>query len=450
MNPAPDSLDLPPGSHIHVVGVAGVGMSALAQLLLDLDFRVTGSDRFLDQGESVPVLGQLERAGVVLVPQDGRAVCPGSACVVVSTAIEDDNPDLFAARSHSVGVVHRAALLADLCSASRLVAVTGTAGKTTVTGMIGWLLERCGMDPTVVNGGGVVNWLSPDRAASVRKGAGEWWVVEADESDRSLLSFRPDIAVITNASKDHFPLEEVHGLFVRFADRCCGSILVGPGLSSIPGMERAEEVPGGVEAVEGGYSVAIGEGYASVPLAGKHNAANTGMALAVCRQLGCSDEQLAEHLGSFRGIERRLERVGESNGAVVIDDYAHNPSKISAAWTAVAPSSGRVMGVWRPHGFSPLNLMFDELVEAFVTVCQKDDCLFLLPVFYAGGTAKGSPSSDEVARALRARGVNVEVEADFGGLERRLRDELGVGDTLLVMGARDPGLPRFARRMCGR
>ena len=442
------AVELQPGAHVHVVGAAGVGMSALAQLLVDLGYCVTGSDRFLDQGEPVPVLALLESAGVELLPQDGSGVRADTACVAVSTAIEDENPELIAARGHSVPVVHRATLLSSLCADFRVVAVSGTAGKTTVTGMIGWILDQVGLDPTVVNGGGIVNWMTPERVASVKRGNGQWWIVEADESDRSLLAFTPDVAVITNASKDHFALEEVHRIFSRFAARSRGPVIVGPGLTAIPGLESAEEAPGRTEVIDGSVFLVIEDLRIPVPLLGEHNGENARIAIAVCRSLGCALDDIAQALETFGGIERRLEVVGKARGITVIDEYAHNPSKITAAWTAVAESTPRIFGVWRPHGFGPLALMFDELVDAFSMVCRKEDRVVLLPVFYAGGTAQGSTTSGDLAAALRARGVDVCGADDFDEVEIQAGEFLQEGDTLLVMGARDPGLPRFARRMC--
>jgi UDP-N-acetylmuramate--alanine ligase len=371
-------MELQPGAQVHIVGVGGVGMSALAQILVDLGYRVTGSDRFLDQGETVPVFAQLEAAGVKFLPQDGSGVRTDTACIAVSTAIEEQNPELVAGRDHAVPVVHRASLLASLCGDSRVVAVSGTAGKTTVTGMIGWIFDQIGLDPTVVNGGGIVNWITPERVASVKKGAGRWWIVEADESDRSLLEFTPDVAVITNASKDHFALEEVYRIFAQFAARSRGPVVVGPGLAAIPGLENAEEAAGRTEVIDGSVSLVVGDLRIPVPLLGAHNGENARIAVAVCRSLGCSLKDIAHALKSFRGIERRLEIVGKVLGSTVIDEYAHNPSKISAAWSTVAELSPRIFGVWRPHGFGPLALMFDELVDAFCRVCRtgaRCECL---------------------------------------------------------------------------
>ena len=214
--------------HVHVVGAAGVGMSALAQALVDAGYRVTGSDRYVDQGQAMPVLEQLRLAGVRLLPQDGSAITASTACIAVSTAIEEDNPDLRRAQALGVEVVHRAAMIARIVAGRRLLAVTGTAGKTTVTGMIGHICAEAGMDPVVINGGVVTNWQSERRVGSVRKGAGDIAVIEADESDRSLLSFQPHYSVITNITKDHFELDEVVRLFRAFRERTASWSVLGP------------------------------------------------------------------------------------------------------------------------------------------------------------------------------------------------------------------------------
>ncbi len=191
-------------------------MNWLAQLLLAEGYSVSGSDRFLDQGKAPTALQLLQRQGLTLRRQDGSGAVPGLDAVVISTAIEDDTPDLAAARRHGIPVLHRAELLAQLAAPHMLIGVTGTAGKTTVTGMIGWTLEQLGADPTVVNGGALLDWRAPDRLGNFRRGRSDCWVLELDESDRSLLRFHPDWAVITNVSQDHFALAEVEALFNRF------------------------------------------------------------------------------------------------------------------------------------------------------------------------------------------------------------------------------------------
>lgn len=423
-------------AHIHLVGVAGVGMNPLAQALLAAGFAVSGSDRFLDQGQELDILPKLARAGVRLVPQDGSGLTAHTAAVGVSTAIEKDNPDLIAATRLKIPIRHRSELLAELARNRTAVAITGTCGKTTTTGMVGWLLEQVGADPTVVNGGILLNWASADRIGNVRAGKSPLWVIEADESDRSLLNFHPDWAIVTNMSADHFSLEETRQLFAQFLRQVKRGAIGGtdtglppdfaPRLSARSGAFRY----GGVDF--------------TVPQPGFHNAANALQAVQLCEKMGHPLPALAEALSRFKGIHRRLEPVGQGR-VDVYDDYAHNPAKIAAAWQTLAPHYRRIIGVWRPHGFTPLSNMFDDLVETLPRILRPQDRLFLLPVYYAGGTAAKKLDSPDLVARLQSHGAPVEMAADYPPLETRWKNLLRPGDAVLVMGARDPHLPAFAR-----
>ena len=432
--------------HYHVAGVAGVGMSALAELLLGLGHAVSGSDRSHDQGHRLEVLDRLQRAGLHLRPQDGSAVTSTTAALLVSTAIEADNVELQAARRHGVEVVHRAAMLARLARGREVVAIAGTAGKTTVTALTGWLLAELGRDPTVVNGGVVLNWAGPDRPGNVRVGGGGPWVFEVDESDRSLLQFQPRWAGLTNVSKDHFELAEVVELFRSFCAQVREPVLCGRGVEQVLGLsaDRAVVEPDWSPAA-GGFTYG-GEHFA-VPLPGRHNLENALLAVRLCEALGCDRAAVARALPRFRGVGRRLERVGTFQGAAVYDDYAHNPAKMAASWRAMREVAGRVLGFWRPHGFGPLNLMQHELADALAGAMGPTDRLFVLPVFYAGGTARAVLTAEQWVGQLQARGMAAEHVADYEQLAERLRGLAGAGDAVLGMGARDPGLPQFARRL---
>lgn len=432
--------------HVHVAGVAGVGMSALAELLLALGYRVTGSDRTVDAGGYSEAIETLCRAGLEIVPQDGRAITATTAALAVSTAIEADNPELLAAQRIGVEVVHRAALLARLAGGRRLVAITGTAGKTTVTALVGYLLEQAGFDPTVVNGGIVLDWRSPTRLGNVRIGASPWWVIEADESDRSLLRFHPDHAIITNISKDHFELDEVHRIFRTFATQVRGEIVGGTDIARVVGRPVHTPEFRFLHSPQGWAFDCEGVQYVT-GMPGRHNAENALLAISFCLRMGADPARLREALARFSGVHRRLEVVGTFQGARVIDDYAHNPAKIAASWRAVSENARRVFGFWRPHGFGPLALMHDELVEALAAAMRPDDRFFVLPVFYAGGTATRTVTSDDFVAALRARGVAAELVADYPALRARLKAGAQSGDAILGMGARDPELPRFARAL---
>lgn len=449
-------MEAEPQKHYHMVGVAGVGMSALAQVLLAHGYAVTGSDRFLDEGRDLDVFHKLRSAGVDLLPQDGTGVQSHTAAAIVSTAIEEDNPDVTEARKHSIPIIHRTDMLAFLACGHRFIAVTGTSGKTTVAGMLGWIFECVGRDPTVVNGGSVLNWQTQYRIGNVRIGRSNLWIVEVDESDKSLLRFEPDWVVVTNITKDHFELSEVTELFRLFARRVRMGVVCGPGVAAILQAGGANELKPSVALVEepfepyeeGGIYGFWYKGYSfRSPLLGRHNAANAFVAVVLCDRLGLDLAAVRNALMSFKGIERRMEQIGTVRGVAVVDDYAHNPAKIAAAWETVAALHRRVIGVWRPHGHGPVALMEKDLEETFATVCRADDRLILLPVFYAGGTLKKKASIEDLAKALKDRGINAEAVENYELLLGRLPRECESGDCVLCMGARDPYLPVFARQM---
>ena len=441
------------GGHVHVAGVAGVGMSALAQALRWTRARVTGSDRFFDQGQDLPVFSALRASGVEIVKQDGAAVDARTEAVVYSTAIEDGNPDFVAAKKAGVPLRHRAEMLAELARGKTVLAVAGTAGKTTVTGMLGWTLEQLGADPAVVNGGALVDWADARRVGNVRRGGENApWVIEVDESDRSLLNFRPDWSILTNVSQDHFTLAEVQDLFRAYAAQVRTGIVCGAGVAAILGKQNARivELVAVPERTAAGFAVVWRGLKLAVPQPGAHNALNALAAAELCAQLGYAPEKIAEALGRFGGIQRRLERVDVGGGVRVVDDYGHNPAKLAAAWAAVAAPGNRVLGAWRPHGYGPLRAMLEPLAESFASVCRPQDKLWLLPVYDAGGTADRSIHSGALVEKLRVRGVAAELAESYDELGTALAREARAGDTILTMGARDPQLPVFAREMAAR
>ena len=439
---------------IHVVGVAGVGMSALAQALAWTHPALSGSDRHLDGGRRLPELDALEKAGIRLTPQDGSAVLPGTEAVVYSTAIEPDNPDLAAARALGIPCRHRAEVLAGLAAGHPLLAVAGTAGKTTTTGMLGWILEQTGADPTVVNGGALVDWAAPDRIGNARRGAPSApLVLEVDESDRSLLDFTPDWTILTNISQDHFSLEEVQELFRRYADRVRTGIVAGPGVAEVLGPQRAAVVSppfeGATPIPGGGWQMPWRGTILRVRLPGKHNLANALLAAETAvLAAGADPAAVAEALWRFNGIRRRMERTDRGGPVRVFDDYAHNPAKIAAAFEAAREdASGRILAAWRPHGFAPLRNMMEPLAATFAAALRSTDRLWLLPVYYAGGTTTKDVSTADLIARLQALGAPATATPSIPDLEATLRATARPGDTLLLMGARDPDLPLLAHRL---
>ncbi|HNS80212.1 MAG TPA: Mur ligase family protein [Kiritimatiellia bacterium] len=429
--------------HFHLAGAAGVGMSAMAELLLSLGAEISGSDRFHDQRQDLPVLRTLAARGMHLVPQDGSGIRCGTAALICSTAIEGDNPEIARARSLNIPIITRGDMLGRLSAGHRCIAVAGTSGKTTVTGMTGWLLAELGADPTVVNGGAVIGWDEGEHVGSIRMGKSGLWVAEADESDRSCLFLHPEWNIITNISRDHFPLPETIELFRQFASQTSERVVCFPETAKL--LSNSLAVENTVFRNGKSWSFILNKLEITSPLPGRHNAENALLACALCIATGYDAEAVRKALASFKGIRRRLELVGEARGIRVFDDYAHNPAKIAAAWSTIAEDSSRVLGVWRPHGFGPLRQMKEALVEMFRAELRGNDQLFLLPVYYAGGSAEKDVSSDELAAALKAQGVNASAVPDYQELTRLILQEADAGGSVLVMGARDPMLPVFAR-----
>ena len=422
---------------IHLVGIGGVGMSALAQAYLDAGHAVSGADRTLRAGGTrTPVLDALAAQGVRLFPDDGSGVDAATEQLVVSTAIEDANPDLAAARARGIPVVHRAAALSRLLASRKLVAVAGTCGKSTVTAILGHLLVECGFDPLVVNGAQIAGWdAHGTRVGSVRKGAGEFAVAEVDESDKSLTAFKPYAAIVTNASADHYSKEEMDAVFDAFIRDVPGPV--------IDGRDR-----------EGRACRDLETAITSFPMPGAHNRANARLALAMACALGADPAQAAAALASFPGVERRLQRVGSlpcgDRQVAVFDDYAHNPEKLHAMWTTLADAYPRgVAAVWRPHGYGPLRKMLEPLAAAFRGVMRPQDALVLLPVYDAGGTADRSVNSDALASRLADASGAVVLVKDLKEAEDYLRARADAFGAIVTAGARDPGLPVLARRLAG-
>jgi UDP-N-acetylmuramate--alanine ligase len=417
-------------------------MSAVAQAALGAGLSVSGSDRYYDGGEPLPVLGQLAHAGVSLYPQDGSGVRAGADAVVVSTAIEAGNPDVLAAGAASVPVVHRSVLLASLAEGRTCLAVAGTCGKSTVTGMAGWILQQAGLDPTVVNGAPVTNWQSETAVGNVRLG-GDLLLIEADESDRSLLNYAPRHAVITNMSADHFDMTETRRVFEAFRARVSGHCI-----GALDGAAYLAEV---VPQVEAGGSRFMFRGVPfRLAVPGAHNVENALHSVMLCELAGVTVAQCAAALATFRGIHRRLEVAARVDGVTVIDDYAHNPAKITAALAAVQPFAGRLVAVWRPHGYGPLRAMLDGLADAFAVLRGGRHRVLLLPVYDAGGTADRSIGADVLAARLAGHGVDVACVPDYAAVRQVIRESaLTAGDVVLVLGARDPGLPSLARNLLG-
>jgi UDP-N-acetylmuramate--alanine ligase len=444
-------------------GIGGSGMSALARLLLARGEPVRGSDRSRDRGDTPAKFAALESAGARLFPQDGSGVDGTVQTVVVSTAVEPEVPDVRAALARGLPVRKRAELLADEFHRYPLrVAVGGTSGKSTVTAMTAHILAAAGLRPTAVNGAEVPGWGGGGAAAAnVLAGGADVCVIEADESDGSIALYRPSIAVVTNVSLDHRPLPELRTLFADFAARaedgavlnadCPESGALGAGAANTvrfgiaaPDADvRAEEIETrgwGTRFRVAGFPVEL-----QVP--GRHNVANALAAIAAAGLAGVDTAAAAAALRSFAGLRRRLEVVGARGGVTVVDDFAHNPDKISASLAALRGAGGRLLVVFQPHGYGPTRLLWAGLVSAFAEGLDPRDLLILTDIYYAGGTAARDLSAADLARDVVSAGRRAEHIPSRADIAARVAREARPGDRVVVMGARDDTLPEFARRL---
>ncbi len=404
--------------HIHFIGIGGVGMNGLAQLAALSNYSVSGSDR--GYTPAAELFQALEKLGIRISPQDGSGISKETARVVYSTAIESDNPDLLEAKKLGIPLLHRAEFLKELIGDDELIAVAGTAGKTTTTGLLGWIFECLGKDPSVYNGAAVLNWKTEESLGNIRKGSSKLWIIEADESDKSFLNFHPTHSIITNISKDHYELDELHAMFNQFESQTSGTTIRG---------DSAD-----FQALD-----------LDVPMLGKHNLENARCAAKLCAELGLDMARVRDAVARFKGIERRLKVAGEIAGITVIDDYAHNPAKIAAALSAVSEAYENVHAYWRPHGFTPLFQCQEDLIRTFKQAHPKS--IFILPVYYAGGTVEKKTTSADFVGKLNSAGVPAVLVQDYTTLKHELEQCAQSGDAILGMGARDPELPLFTKKL---
>ncbi|MEA3038641.1 MAG: UDP-N-acetylmuramate--alanine ligase [Sphingomonadales bacterium] len=450
-------------------GIGGSGMLPLACILRASGAEVAGSDRSLDQGRVADKFAFLEAQGIRLFRQDGSGLVSPDQVLVASAAVEESVPDVQAARRLGAERITRAELLARLFNAAPVsIGVAGTSGKSTVTGMIAWILHQAGRDPIVMNGAVMKNFASAERPfASALIGHGDVFVSEVDESDGSIALFRPTVAVLNNVSLDHKSLDELRGLFGDFAAEA-GKVVAN--LDDEDVRRLAETVPadrltgfsfegraaalsgGAIEAGDGFIRFAVRAGteerLVTLRLWGAHNARNALAAIGAARAAGVPLDQASAALESFRGLRRRFEIVGERNGVTVVDDFAHNPDKIAATLAAArAGLSGRLLLFFQPHGYGPLRLMKEALVDTFVENMGEDDVLILSDPVYYGGTVDRSVGSEDVVAAIRAAGRRAEHIADRAACGDRLVALARPGDRILIMGARDDTLSDFARQV---
>lgn len=457
-------------SPVFFSGIGGSGMLPLASIVRASGAKVAGSDRSLDAGRTPHKFDYLRSLGIQLYPQDGSGLKEGTI-LVTSAAVEETVPDVI--RAKELGLTHltRPQFLARLLnSAQRSIAVGGTSGKSTVTGMIGWILHACHRQPTVMNGAVMKNFVTPSAPfASALVGDPELFVSEVDESDGSISLYRPEVAVLTNISLDHKEMAELRGLFAAFllrarkavvnlddpetralADLIPATSCVGYGFDSPGTAFMGKDLQ--LEAGSASFAVEAGGERHQVQLMvpGRHNASNALAAIATTHVLGINVGDAANALARFEGLRRRLETVGEAGGVTVIDDFAHNPDKIAATLATLRAHPGKLLIMFQPHGYGPITKMGEELAQALADGMAPDDRLFLPDPVYQGGTVERTRGSDWLAAQVSERGRDALHLASRNEIGDELVSEARAGDRILIMGARDDTLIDFARDLVHR
>jgi UDP-N-acetylmuramate--alanine ligase len=439
---------------IHFVGIGGIGMSGIAEVLLNLGYRVQGSD----VSANANVQRLRERGAKVFVGHSGSNVAD-AAVVVVSTAIKRDNPELMLARARRLPVVRRAEMLAELMRLKQCVAIAGTHGKTTTTSLVATLLETAGFDPTVINGG-IINAYG----TNARMGAGEWMVVEADESDGTFLKLPADIAVVTNIDPEHLDhfrnFDAIKSAFFSFVENLpfygfAVLCLDHPTVQDLVGKIEDRRVVTYGENPQADYRlvdvafdgemtnfgvVARDKGGGqtlldrlTLPMPGRHNALNATAAIAVAHQLQASTESIRSGLANFRGVKRRFTRTGEWNGITVFDDYGHHPVEIAAVLRAArSATKGKVIAVVQPHRYTRLHSLFDEFAACF----NDADAVIVADVYSAGESPVLGADKDALTVAIRAHGHrNAQALPGPEKLADMIKTLAQPGDFIICLGA---------------
>jgi UDP-N-acetylmuramate--alanine ligase len=448
-------------------GIGGSGMLPLALIVKARGHDVEGSDRSLDAGRTATKFDFLKARGIALHAQDGSGVTSSSQLLVTSAAVEDTVPDVVAAKALGCPQVTRPQLLAQLVNSAKVsIAVGGTSGKSTTTGMIAWILYATRRDPTVMNGAVMKNFVAGDFPfASAIVGEGDIFVSEVDESDGSIALYNPTIAVLNNIALDHKAMDELRRLFTDFISKAQVAVL-NLDNDETRRLHDALKLPGAVTysltdtdadfsisdlvTQPDGQSCIVTEKSTGerqricLQTPGRHNLSNGLAAIAAARACGLTLREATMALMNFVGIRRRLEVVGTAKDITVIDDFGHNPDKIAATLATLHAFPGRLLVMWQPHGYGPIRQMKDQLIEMFARDLAAKDILLMPEPAYFGGTVDRTMGSNIIAKGVTTAGKQAFALPDRSACGDRLVDLARPGDLIVIMGARDDTLSEFA------
>lgn len=445
---------------VFFIGVAGTGMSAIAQYLAGIGKKVTGSDRYFQEGVTNDTRQKLEAEGIQCFMQNGEGITDKTELVVVSAAIEDTVAEVQKAKQLGIPILKRSALLALIADTKKTIAVGGTSGKSTTSAMLFDILQFAGLHPSVISGAGLVSIIKEGKIGNAKVGKGEWLVIEADESDGSIVEYHPELGLLLNVDKDHKEMDVLMDVFSVFKKNTRGLFVVNQSHPEAAKLSHHKQSDFSVNTASGAGYIATDfhqEGLRisflinNIPFhlntVGRHNMENALAAAAVANQLGVDLSVCAAALANYEGIYRRHQVLGKKEGIWVIDDYAHNPAKCAASIEACQFIAPKVIAWFQPHGYGPTRFLRNDFVQEIGRVLRADDEIWMSEIFYAGGTATKDISANDLINDLKQLGKPAFFVEHRNLLVEAIRPHLTDNCVLLLMGARDPSLEQFGRQV---
>ena len=405
-------------SNVFFIGVAGTGMSAIAQYLKGIGKEVSGSDRYFHPNEPNETKEKLEAEGIRCFLQNGEGITNKTDLVVVSTAVEDTVEEVIKAKQLNIPIIKRAELLAIIGRSKKTIAVGGTSGKSTTSAMLFDILQHAGMQPSIISGAGLTSIIKEGKIGNAKVGSGEWLVIEADESDGSIVNYTPEVGLLINIDKDHKEIDTLIEIFEQFKKNTSEFFVVNQShalakkLSANPAYNFSVDTSDdaayhATDFQQDGFSISfeINDVPFTLNSVGKHNMENALAAATVANLIGVPLQTAAEALKNYEGIYRRHQIIGQKNNVWLIDDYAHNPAKCAASIEACQPIAKKVIAWFQPHGYGPTKFLRNDFVEEISRVLRPEDEIWMSEIFYAGGTAVKDISANDLVNDLKEKGA---------------------------------------------
>lgn len=446
--------------NVFFIGIAGTGMSAIAQYLAGVEKNVSGSDRYFKEGEFNDTKEKLSAEGIHCFLQNGEGITANTDLVVVSTAIEDTVAEVQKAKLLNIPILKRSEVLALIAKSKKTIAVGGTSGKSTTSAMLYDILSAGGLQPGIISGAGLISIIKEGKIGNAKVGKGDWLVIEADESDGSIVQYHPEVGLLLNIDKDHQEIDELMEIFGIFKKNTQQLFVVNQSnlLAKQLSVNAAHDFGVGTDNDAGYKAVAFVQNGLTISFningtdfnlntVGKLNMENALAATAVANHLGVDLSICAAALKNYEGIYRRHQVLGYKHGVWLIDDYAHNPVKCARSMEACQPVADKVIAWFQPHGYGPTRFLRNDFVKEIAEALRPQDEIWMSEIFYAGGTAVKDISASDLIEDLKALGKNAFFVEDRNDFLETARPHLTSNCVLLLMGARDPGLEQFGKEI---